>query len=542
MVEMLKPSFATSVYPHEGDDIVPSWRPLRFLNFYRLSLAALFILLYLLDELPSPVGQASPQLFYQISLAYLGFSLLAMYPLSIQRPSFLLQLHSHILADIVFITLLMHASGGVASGVGMLLVVSVANGSMIVAGRIPGLFAALATIAILLEQLYSHFFPSAAKVNYSLAGLLGITLFATASLAHVLARRARESEVLAHQRSIDLANMAQLTEYIIQQIQTGVMVIDPENRVRLMNSAAWEMLGTPLANLHAPLVQYSQELNQLLQNWKREPDWQKQRVQVEGTASEVLVELMSIGHERREGTLLFLEDAADTTRQAQQLKLASLGRLTAGIAHEIRNPLGAISHAGALLSEAPELSEADKRLTEIINKQSQRINGIVENVLQLGRRDRSRAKLLALDSWLPAFLVEFYHAYPSAEGKLGLGDMQTVELKAWFDPDHLRQLLFNLCTNGLHHAADSATKPSVTLSAGILDDEHGYLDITDTGPGISEENREHIFEPFFTTESSGTGLGLYLSREMAESNRAQLRYEPTMDGQSRFRLVFRRKQ
>ncbi|MFO7592873.1 MAG: ATP-binding protein [Pseudomonadota bacterium] len=541
MAEIQKPPFGTPPPARDVDDIVPSWRPLRFLNFYRLSLAALFVLLYLIDELPSPVGQASPHLFYRISIAYLGFSLLAMYPLSIQRPSFLIQLHTHILADIVFITLLMHASGGIASGVGMLLVVSVANGSMIVAGRIPGFFAALATIAILLEQTYSGLFPGAAEVNYPLAGLLGITLFATATLAHVLARRARESEALAHQRSIDLANMAQLTEYIIQQIQTGVMVVDPDNRVRLMNSAAWEMLGTPMANLHAPLAQYSRELNQLLQNWKREPDWQKQRVQVEGTSSEVLVELLSIGEERRDGTLLFLEDAADTTRQAQQLKLASLGRLTAGIAHEIRNPLGAISHAGALLSEAPDLSEADRRLTEIINTQSRRINDIVENVLQLGRRDRSRAGLLPLQSWLPAFMEEFSDAHPSAEGKLKLEKIHP-DLKAWFDPDHLRQLLFNLCLNGLHHAAASPANPSVTLSAGTLDDEHGYLDIVDKGPGISEAHREQIFEPFFTTESSGTGLGLYLAREMAESNRAQLRYEPTAGGQSRFRLVFRRKQ
>lgn len=538
MPTSLTPPFGPTKLSPDTDNYARTWRPLRFLNLYRFSLAALFVLLHNTGELPPPLGLASPSLFYQISIAYLGFSLLAMYPLSRQQPAFLSQLYSHIFADIVFITLWMHASGGVSSGVGMLLVVSIANGSMIAGGRLPGLFAALASIAVLLEQLYSALFHSVSSVNYSLAGLLGVTLFATAILAHVLARRARESEALARQRSIDLANMAQLTEYIIQQMQTGVMVIDPDNRVRLMNSAAWRQLENPLLPLPAPLTQYSKELYQQLQGWKRQPDRQKYRFHVEDSANELLVQFLSIGQERQDGTLIFLEDAATTTRQAQQLKLASLGRLTASIAHEIRNPLGAISHAGALLGESPELTSADQRLTEIIREQSQRINTIVENVLQLGRRDLARPELLILQDWLPKFIEAFIQGLPEARHDIKLR-VEDRELQASFDPNHLQQLLINLCQNGLRHADDSASGPKVTMEAGRLDEAHGYLDITDTGPGISDENRKHIFEPFFTTESKGTGLGLYLSRELAEANQAQLRYEPTRDGRSRFRLVFR---
>ncbi|MFO7603918.1 MAG: ATP-binding protein [Gammaproteobacteria bacterium] len=537
---MVNPPFGPRLSPRDADSPARTWRPLRFLNLYRFTLAALFAILYHLNELPTPLGLAAPELFYHTSLAYLSFSLLAFYPVSLQRPPFLVQLYVHILADIAFITLLMHASGGVSSGVGMLLVVSIANGSMIAAGRLPGFFAAIATIAILLEQAYNALFPATVgSVNYSLAGLLGIALFATAILAHVLARRARESEALAQQRSIDLANMAQLTDYIIQQMQTGVMVVDPENRVRLMNSAAWQQLGAPLTKLLAPLSQFSRELDQLVKQWMQEPDWKKHRLQVEGTSRDLLVQLLSIGHERRDGTLIFLEDAATTTRQAQQLKLASLGRLTASIAHEVRNPLGAISHAAALLGEAPELSPADQRLTEIITTQSQRINAIVENVLQLGRRDRSRAELLPLQPWLEKFLQELAHSDPTA---LKAVKIRAVEagLEAHFDPNQLQQILLNLCLNGLRHAAASKEAVKVMLHAGSLDAEHGYLDIIDSGPGVAAAQREQIFEPFFTTESSGTGLGLYLARELAESNRAQLRYEPTRDGRSRFRLVFQR--
>ncbi|MGM0595050.1 MAG: sensor histidine kinase [Pseudomonadota bacterium] len=515
-----------------------TWRPLRFLNLYRFTLATLFVVLQLLGELPKPLGSIHPDLFHHTSLAYLGFSLVAMYLLGLRKPPFLAQLHLHILADIVFITLWMHASGGVSSGVGMLLVVSVANGSMIAAGRVSGLFAALATIAILLEQIYSEFSTPSGAVNYPLAGLLGATLFATAVLAHVLARRAHESEALARQRSIDLANMAQLTEYIIQHMQTGVMVVDPDNRVRLMNGAAWYMLGTPLSALPVPLLQISIVLSHQLQQWQHAPHREKVHLQVEGTPNELLAQFLAIGKEHDDGILIFLEDAATTTNQAQQLKLASLGRLTASIAHEIRNPLGAISHAGALLAESPELGKADRRLTEIIAEQSRRINTIVENVLQLGRRDRARSEALTLKPWLERFIDELEQANPDQAGQLKL-ELDDPELAAHFDPNQLQQLLLNLCLNGLRHAEEKEGRAKVTLRGGRLDERFGHLDIIDTGPGISEAHRGQIFEPFFTTESSGTGLGLYLARELAEGNHAQLRYEPTAEGESRFRLVFR---
>ena len=538
MPEISVPPFGPTYAQASPSDYAKTWRPLRFLNLYRFSLAALFVLLHHLGEVPPPLGKADPGLFYQTSLAYLGFSLLAMYPLSRQLPNFMLQLVSHILADVVFITILMHASGGVVSGVGMLLVVSVANGSMIAGGRTPGFFAAMATIAVLVEQVYTELTHLGPNTNYPLAGMLGITLFATAILAHVLARRARESEALARQRSVDLANMAQLTDYIIQHMQTGVMVVDPDNRVRLMNSAAWRLLGTPMTPPNSLLQQYSSELQRQLQGWKENPGNASRPLHIANTPMELLTQFMGIGQRRSEGTLIFIEDAATTTRQAQQMKLASLGRLTASIAHEIRNPLGAISHAGALLAESPALDRNDLRLTEIISEQAARINTIIENVLQLGRRDSKQDEDFALKPWLENFLDDFLQSQPDAAGTMQL-EVEPEDLVIHFDPNHLHQLLSNLCQNGLRHAAAADTPVKLQLRAGVIGEAHGYLDIVDAGPGIGEENRNHIFEPFFTTESNGTGLGLYLAREMAVCNQAQLRYEPTERQESRFRLLFR---
>ena len=538
MPEIASPTFGPTHYPAPVSEFAKTWRPLRFLNIYRISLASLLVLLYYLGKLPAPLGMAFPGLFYHTSLAYLTFGLVAIYPLSRQQPHFMLQLVTHTLADIVFITLLMHASGGVVSGVGMLLVVSVANGSMIAGGRSPGFFAASATIGILAEQVFSQLTNTGGNINYSLAGMLGITLFATAILAHVLARRASESEALAHQRSVDLANMAQLTDYIIQHMQTGVMVVDPDNRVRLMNSSAWQLLGSPMTPPNAPLHQYSAELQQQLLGWKENPGNATRPLHVANTPLELMTQFMGIGQHRTDGTLIFLMDAATPTRQAQQMKLASLGRLTASIAHEIRNPLGAISHAGALLAESPQLDSSDLRLTEIIREQSVRINSIIEDVLQVGRKDHKQDEVFALKPWLETFLEEFQLGHPDARNAIRV-QVEPEEMVIHFDPNHLQQLLGNLCQNGLRHAAEAATPVKLQLKAGIIGEDDGYLDVIDAGPGIAEENRVHIFEPFFTTEPKGTGLGLYLARELAIWNQAQLRYEPTADKESRFRLLFR---
>lgn len=515
-----------------------TWRPLRFLTFSRILIAALFVSLYHLGKMPLPLGSADSGLFHVASVTYLVISLLALVPLARRQPRFLLQVSGQIFADIILITLLMHASGGVGSGVGMLLVISVANGSMIAGGRAPGFFAALASIAILTEQVVTGLSHTKVVTNYPLAGMLGLTLFATAILAHVLARRANESEALAHQRSVDLANMAQLTDYIIQHMQTGVLVVDPEKRVRLMNSAASRLLGGSIAATNTLLKEYSPPLMQQLQDWEQHPGNAARPMPLTGSTLELLPQFMSIGQQRRDGTLIFLEDAATTTRQAQQLKLASLGRLTASIAHEIRNPLSAINHAAALLGESPELDPNDRRLTEIIGEQSQRINTIIENVQQLGRRDRTKFEEFTLKPWLERFLSELQQALPEADGAISL-EISRPDIRVFFDPSHLHQILTNLCQNGLHHANDAAEPIKLLLHAGLSSEQLGYLDIIDAGPGISEENRTHIFEPFFTTESNGTGLGLYLARELAVCNQAQLRYEPTDSGQSRFRLLFR---
>lgn len=509
-----------------------TWKPLRFFNIYRFTLAGLFVLLYQLGPLPAPLGLESPRLFYQASLILLFFSLVTMVMIAKRQPSFMLQLHLDVLADIVLITVLMHASGGINSGLGMLLVISIANGSMISGGRTAGLLAALATISVLLEQAYTLLALPGVQFSFPRAGMLGAALFATAILAHVLARRASESEALATQRGIDLANMAQLTDFVIQQMTTGVLVVDSDYRIRLMNQSAQKLLGNH-EKTNSDLGHASPELLDQLKQWQRNRFFRPTILELAGTEDEILPRFKSIGSNI--GTVIFLEDATLASRQAQQMKLASLGRLSAGIAHEIRNPLGAISHAGELLAESPQLEKQDIRLTEIIQEQTKRVNSIIESVLQLGRRDRTQPVEIRLKQWLGQFVSDYLANKQLSEETIGVTSSE--DLSIFFDADHLYQILTNLFENGQRHGSNTSQPARIEIRTGI-EEGHPYLDVIDSGPGVPEEERAKIFEPFYTTASKGIGLGLYLCRELAGANRASLLYRPTDDGRSRFRLLF----
>ena len=244
-----------------------------------------------------------------------------------------------------------------------------------------------------------------------------------------------------------------------------------------------------------------------------------------------------LGKDNDSGTLIFLEDMAAVAQQAQQLKLASLGRLTASIAHEIRNPLGAISHAGQLLAESSHLDKSEARLTEIIQDHSQRVNTIIENVMQLNRRDRSNPEEIELNQWLASFVDDFCLNEAILHSQIHHTPIDDINIIR-FDDSQLQQILINLCQNGLRHG-DQDSRPQLWLQCGIIKESNTpYLEVIDNGKGIDATLAEHIFEPFFTTAANGSGLGLYISRELCESNQAHLNYISSPDSGSCFRITF----
>ena len=233
--------------------------------------------------------------------------------------------------------------------------------------------------------------------------------------------------------------------------------------------------------------------------------------------------------------LIFIEDIAELRQRAQQLKLASLGRLTASIAHEVRNPLGAINHAGQLLNESDSISQEDKRLTQIINDHSVRVNTIIENVLSISRREQSIPEKIDISTWLKMFKNELVSRYDLGKGSIKL-ETSEDKISIRMDPSQLQQVLWNLSENALRYSKE---KPVLIFSTGIdSETERPYIDIIDHGPGISDEIRESLFEPFFTTETKGSGLGLYLARELCEANQATLVLQSSSNKGTVFRIMF----
>jgi len=517
--------------PGTGIDV---WKPLRYFNLYRATLSGLIITLALFGIAPRYFGQTDADVFWVTAVAYFVFSILSGLLIKTRWGGFQTQVMAQVFGDIVAITVMMHASGGVASGFGMLLVAAIAGGSILTEGRIAILFAAMASLAVLADQIYELLFSPQTGSNYSQAGMLGITFFATALLGYLLAKRIRASEALAAQRGLDLASMGRLNEHIIQRMQSGVVVLDRDDRVRLLNSSATQLLGVSADVAGRPLSTVAPQLTDLAIRWREEQAQASHMFRPESGPVDVLASFAGLGADGQQGALVYLEDASAMHQRAQQLKLASLGRLTASIAHEVRNPLGAISHAGQLLAEGPGLSKPEQRLLQIIEENCERMNAMVENILQLSRRKEAIRENVELGEWLRAFVGEFISNRNLRSSQVELV-VKSSSLVIGFDANQLHQVLWNLCENGIRHGGEP---PRIILTAGVSGGVRPFLEVADEGSGIDDELVGNLFEPFYTTDPQGTGLGLYIARELCEINQASIGLTTSIHPGCCFRINF----
>jgi len=536
---MLKPSIAEN--PKEVDRVKEplesAWQALRLIGVYRLVLAIIFIFSYIV--LPDRVllGRDNPVVYFTVVNTYLVYAVFSLISTHVRKPDFNRQVYVHSLVDIFVITVCMHTSGGIGSGLGMLLVVTVASIGILLGGRAAIGFASGASLIVLMEQSYRVLWLTGDQYFYVQTGLLGAAFFISAVLASALARQLKESEVLAAQRGVDLVNLGQLNEYIIQRMGSGVLVVDRNAQIRLMNEAAWYLLGMPVKSGRQLVQDLSKELHSQLESWLNDDQCKPTSFRVTGSMA-IYPRFTRLGMQDYAGTLIILEDTSLLEQQAQDLKLTALGRLTASIAHEIRNPLGAISHASQLLEESSNLDKADRRLTQIIREQSVRMNAIIENVMQLSRRDKAKPEIIVLKPWIQDFVMEFCRGHDLSVDQIEV-DITPDNVKVFVDPSHLHQILSNLCQNAIRHGLDDDASQVLVLRGGETRELRGpFLDVIDYGGGIAPEMVGQIFEPFFTTASKGTGLGLYIARELAEANQAHLDYIPIPAGGSCFRIAF----
>lgn len=491
-----------------------SWRPFQYFNLYRLILAGLALLAAIWPQSWIAVLHvADSPLFLPAAAVYLLVVAAGLLASIHWRHRFNFQLSSQVLADVAVLGLLMFVAGGIGSGMGTLLLVSLATASLVGRGRLVLFYAALATLVTLGGQVFGVLARGLEPATIVQAGLLSAGFFATAILARLLGQRLMANEELARQRGIGLENQRRISQRVIERMQDGVLVVGSAGQIERHNPMAAEMLGAAPAP-GAQLSSYCPPLAGALADWKgsravatqefKPPTGAELRARFEQTSS-------SAGE-----VLVFLEDLGRVQERAQQLKLAALGRLTASIAHEIRNPLSAIGHAGELLREERR-GAMQERLLKIVADNVARLDRIVADVLELGRRDRMQAEALPLESFCAQFVEGF-------EGVQGVApDIIALETDGepvlWFDRTHLHQVLWNLLANAVRHASGTPGSVRLRASAGTATVE---LHVIDDGGGVPDEARTQIFEPFFTTHHLGTGLGLFIARELCAANGATL--------------------
>lgn len=508
-------------------------RLLRLYHLYRLSVGIILVLLISTDMDNQLLRSANDDLLRGGSWLYLILNiLLVVFFEKTRRPT---QLFTLALVDVLLLCVLFYAAGGVASALGNLLIVSVAISNALLRSRIGLLIAAVGALGIVGLSFLLNLSHAASPNDYLQVGTLGALCFAAALLVQGLVRRLEVSENLAEQRASEVMGLEALNALILQRMRTGILVLDDQRRVQLANHSALSLLGSP--DLEGQrLEDCAPDLVDRMQLWRNNPTLRPQSVKIASNGVELQPSFIALDQSFAPQTLVFLEDIAQIAQHAQQLKLAGLGRLTAGIAHEIRNPLGAISHAAQLLRESEELTSADRRLTQIIQDHSQRMNRVIENVLQLSRRQQTEPQRLDLKPWLEQFVAQTREGAIDRQQihlHIGSGDLRTL-----MDPNQLTQILDNLVRNAWRHSAQEHDQAQVWLDLFVdPDSQLPIIEIRDDGAGVAPEQQAHLFEPFFTTSAQGTGLGLYLSRELCESNQARLDFKPRQGGGC-FRITF----
>ena len=532
--------------PHDAP-----WRTLQYFALARVLVASsLLLIVTALGGAPglgAGLGAALP-----LSIVYLGAaSLLALAALYLHR-NFGAQLVGQLATDLVVISALVVLGGGLRGGVMVLYLLPLAGASLLLPTNAAFFVCAIAVLALLADGVLRSLAGQPTESTLFQTGLYGAALFAITGLLRLLSARLAVQERLALARGRDLESQLEINRLVIAQMEQGVLVVDADTRVRANNRAARRMLGLPAdAQLTGrQLLDFNavRPLAQAFLRWREAQrasgSWSNSVLQPIVAGQHALPDLQLRARfarppgEESDEFVVFLDDVREVEERAQQLKLASMGRLTASIAHEIRNPLAAIANAGQLLAEDAR-EPLQKRLAGIVGENTQRLSRLVDDVLRVARRESPLGDEIELGGFVREWLAEF-------ERDRGLHPGQIVveaeaDLRVKFELSHLRQVLFNLVDNALRYASGRRAAVRIVAERAVDDGGRVRLWVFDDGPGIAADARSTLFEPFYTTRTGGTGLGLYIAREFCLANRCELVYtgRRELDGATRDGFVVR---
>jgi two-component system sensor histidine kinase PilS (NtrC family) len=486
---------------------------------YRAGLSIVLWLIHYADFSREIFGSTSPILFINVSVVYIIVCLLSL--ISIKSNAFMLD-KTHMLAilicDITALVLIIYASGNLTGGLGYLLLIPMAMGATFVKNKAYAL-AAFGSLLVLLMTFISIEQGSASHQSLFSAGLTGASIFVITATVRIFSERIKISRETVKKQEEEAQYSQLVSQHIIETMRTGILVVDTSLVIQLINRAATVLLtkDSTFDDLSDVAVLYEGLLH-----WKAYSIMPAAMTFESVNNNTVRASFAALEDERVSSVIIFIEDMKQLTQEAQQLKLASLGRLTASIAHEIRNPLGAISHASQLLNESVAIEKSDHQLLAIIHNHSQRINFIINSILNFSRRNNAAPEVININDWLQKFKCEYLEQHNDAIIDIAVRDKK---IRATVDPNHLYQIITNLVDNGLRYNQKKTGVKKVALNLRLQEkNQCPVIDVVDDGSGISAADLHKIFEPFYTTSATGSGLGLYLCRELSEANQAILRY------------------
>lgn len=506
-------------------------RVINYLNVFRVIVSVALTAAFLAEFLMGGRTADSASLAAAVLLAYVAFAFYFLLAARKQGHGFYhLGLQSLVL-DVLAIALLLYAFEGLA----VLLIFVGAAAGIILPLRLALFVSSLAALALITQPILAGLAGVENPGKLLTAGFYGLTVLVLTILTHLLAQWAKDFRIIAERQAQTVLRLEQINELIIKRLRSGVLAVSPDGEIKMMNESAWYLLGSPTPG-ERTLSRLSPELRIALQEWNRDPRKDPRTLALNATQAQVVPKFVALPGGRDISTIIFLEDNDVVSQRALEMSAVGLAKLSTSIAHEIRNPLSAISHAAQLLDEDEALDDGQARLVEIIRKQTKRVNGIIENILQMSRREKSQVELITLPDWLRELTEEFRAANGEPAFELAL-ERGTKNLTVLFDRSQLHQVLWKLMENALQHLGDGNDKPALWLR---LEKEPtaGYcvLSVEDNGTGIAEDRLGEIFEPFFTTRKEGTGLGLYIARQLCDANQAELTVESRPGEGTRFRI------
>ena len=545
----------------EQDDIlpVPQLRKLGMIySSYRFIVSLFFMLMVYITvrtdgslSLPSFLQQTVLSFYVLLSLILLG--LFYTVGKHIRR-----QLAFGLALDVIILSLLLYTAGAPDLQLTMLYMVVVAASFMLLHGSQALIITLLAIIFVIYQQFFYAIANSMSLANLGNALLMSASFLAVGGLSWSISQRLVQLEKVAVRHAKEVERLNSINQEVISQMVNGVIVID-NKQVVLANLAAYQLLSIPSRhdNKSKPVAAFEQQLGQqhlqlfnaclsVAAGLTRTFIYELPAVANSSIIGKLRVDIIPL---KDDSKLIILEDLRREQASAQQLKLASLGQLTASIAHEIRNPLAAISQASQLLIEDVIESEMDNdnalspfanndinsqmtgnhELYKMIFSQTKRVNRIIEDVLKLSRQQTANQQTIILADWMPVFLDNYFKGH---DVFLHVLTQPTIS----FDIHQLEQVLINLINNGLRYSSYAHPHAFVEIEIYCADNDV-IIDVLDGGTGVNADDLSALFNPFFTTEQSGTGLGLYLSQAFCEANQARLLYVPEHQ-KTCFRLIF----